>query len=40
MQITSLRHDNDHPRAIQALTRLSLEIFDQGEGEGALCDKN
>ena len=23
MQVTSLRHDNDHPRAIQALIRLS-----------------
>ena len=23
MQVNSLRHDNDHPRAIQALIRLS-----------------
>ena len=40
MQVTSLRHDNDHPSAIRALTRLSLEIFDWGEGEGALYEKN
>ena len=40
MKVTSLRHDNDHPSAIQALINLSLEIFDWGEGEGALCDKN
>ena len=33
MQVTYLRHDNDHPRGIRALTRLSLEIFDWGEGE-------
>ena len=40
MQVTYLRHDNDHPRGIRALTRLSLEIFDWGEGEGALYEKN
>ena len=39
MKVTSLRHDNDHPRAIQTLTRLSLEIFDWGEGEEALYEK-
>ena len=38
MQVTSLRHDNDHPRAIQALIRLSWEIW--GEGEEALYEKN
>ena len=30
MQVTYLRHDNDHPRGIRALTRLS--IFDWEEG--------
>ena len=30
MQVTSLRHDNDHPRAIKALIRLSREVFDWG----------
>ena len=40
MQVNSLRHDNDHPRAIQALIRLSWEIFDWGEGEEALYEKN
>ena len=40
MQVTYLRHDNDHLRGIRALTRLSIETFDWGEGEGALYEKN